>query len=56
MLDSWRMWGARVDFDVRRMELGKAFGEDRVMEEDLGTSKGICPVYVVSDKVKRESF
>ena len=44
LLDSWSMWGARVDFDVRRMELGKALGETRVTEEDLGTSKGICPV------------
>ena len=44
MLDSWGMWSERIDFDTRRMEIGKTLGEERVNEEDRGTSKGICPV------------
>ncbi|ORX34788.1 hypothetical protein BD324DRAFT_593880 [Kockovaella imperatae] len=44
LLDSWGMWGERIDLDTRRMEIGKMLGEDRVAEEDLGSGKGICPV------------
>jgi hypothetical protein len=41
MLDSWRMFPARVDFDVRRQELARGFGGREGMSD---TVKGNCPV------------
>ena len=44
MLDCWGLWAERVDFDLRRAEIGRALGEQRVVEENLGADMGICPV------------
>lgn len=34
MLDSWGMWGERVEFDVGWLEIGRGLGEERAELED----------------------
>jgi hypothetical protein len=41
LLDSWRMFAVRVDFDVRRQEKARELGGGMVMGDMV---KGNCPV------------
>ena len=48
LLDSWGMWGERVEFDIGRMDLGRNFGEERIadaVDGEAGTmGSGLCPM------------